>query len=403
MQDRLSFGRHCLSDFTPDKRNANKGTDKGRAALTASLKNVGAGRSIVVDKHGNIIAGNKTMEVAKQIGIQEVIVVPSDGTKLVAVQRTDLDLESDAIAKELAIADNRVQELNLEWDLEVLQQIQQEVDLSEYWDEAELNALIEGLEQQEHPIGKAKNKEQQEEVEIVPRCQPGEIWQLGKHRLLCGDSTDSELVGKLLAGQLPNFIWADPPYGIKIQNKDGKIGDRGRHYPVIAGDEDTTTAINSFKFCQQFASATQIWWGANNYSFALPGSSCWIVWDKKTEKGDFEGINFADAELAYVNKPLAVRVFRHLWLGAWRESEVGRRRVHPTQKPIELAVWAFDKYGSASDLIFDPFFGSGISVLAAEQMQSDRTVCAAELMPYYCEIAMRRWEEEMGEKAKRSN
>ena len=69
MQDRLSFGRHCLSDFTPDKRNANKGTDKGRAALTASLKNVGAGRSIVVDKHGNIIAGNETMEVAKQIGI----------------------------------------------------------------------------------------------------------------------------------------------------------------------------------------------------------------------------------------------------------------------------------------------------------------------------------------------
>jgi hypothetical protein len=114
----MTTTRRKLSDFKPDTRNANKGTARGKRALKSSLSRLGAGRSILVDKNGTVIAGNKTLESAKAAGITDVIVVPSDGTKLVAVQRLDIDLAEDPRARELAYADNRVAELDLEWDAE---------------------------------------------------------------------------------------------------------------------------------------------------------------------------------------------------------------------------------------------------------------------------------------------
>lgn len=130
-----------ISAFQLDPKNANKGTDRGREALAKSLKQYGAGRSILVDKKGRVIAGNKTLEQALAAGHKDVVVVKTDGTKLVAVQRTDLDL-SDSKAKALAVADNRVGELGLSWDRDVLADLSNGgVDLSDYFKEAELNRL----------------------------------------------------------------------------------------------------------------------------------------------------------------------------------------------------------------------------------------------------------------------
>ena len=109
-----------LDTLTPDAKNANTGTARGKRALKTSLSRLGAGRSILVDKHGTVIAGNKTLESAKAAGVTEMIIVPTDGSKLVAVQRTDLDLSKGGLARELAYADNRVAELDLEWDSEQL-------------------------------------------------------------------------------------------------------------------------------------------------------------------------------------------------------------------------------------------------------------------------------------------
>src|SRR6185437_15463826 len=109
-----------INDLIPDDKNANKGTPKGRKLLRNSLKKLGAGRSIVIDRDGRIIAGNKTIESAKEAGIEELIVVPTDGKKIVAVQRTDISLD-EASGRELAIADNRVGELDLKWDAAVLE------------------------------------------------------------------------------------------------------------------------------------------------------------------------------------------------------------------------------------------------------------------------------------------
>lgn len=134
-----------VSDLTPDISNANRGTERGRYALEASLRKYGAGRSILLDKNGRIIAGNKTAETAADVGIDDVVIVQTDGKQLVAVQRTDLDLDSNE-ARELAYADNRVGQLDLDFDpAQILADLNAGLDLSALWHEDELDALMHAI------------------------------------------------------------------------------------------------------------------------------------------------------------------------------------------------------------------------------------------------------------------
>ena len=128
-----------IKDLKPDAQNANKGTPRGLKLLDDSLRKYGAGRSILIDKHGKIIAGNKTAERAVDIGLDDLIIVETDGTKLVAVQRTDLDLETDPQARELAYADNRSSEMGLDWDAsQILADLEAGVDLDGLFTDIEL-------------------------------------------------------------------------------------------------------------------------------------------------------------------------------------------------------------------------------------------------------------------------
>jgi hypothetical protein len=111
-----------IADLTPDERNANRGTQRGLAMLEDSLRRHGAGRSILVDKHGRVIAGNKTLESAASIGLEDVVIVKTDGTKIVAVQRTDIDLDTPE-GRRLAVADNRTSEVGLDWDTDALTEL----------------------------------------------------------------------------------------------------------------------------------------------------------------------------------------------------------------------------------------------------------------------------------------
>jgi hypothetical protein len=130
-----------ISELKLDDHNANKGTKRGRAALATSLKKFGAGRSILLDKHGAVIAGNKTLEQAIARGDNSVQIIKSDGSQLIAVQRTDLDLK-DPKAKGLAVADNRVGELDLSWDVAELSEIGKAVDLGQFFTDEELGTLL---------------------------------------------------------------------------------------------------------------------------------------------------------------------------------------------------------------------------------------------------------------------
>ena len=127
-----------IDELIPDAKNANKGTDRGRKALLDSLKRYGGGRSVLLDKDGRIIAGNKTVAAAAGLGIEDVIIVQTDGKQIVAVQRTDLDIDSPE-GRGLAIADNRVGELDLSWDVEqLMENIRDGVDLEGLFDETEI-------------------------------------------------------------------------------------------------------------------------------------------------------------------------------------------------------------------------------------------------------------------------
>ena len=166
-------------------------------------------------------------------------------------------------------------------------------------------------------------------------------------------------------------------------------------YAPIIGDDTIDTAVNAFNTAMAIANdAIHIWWGGNYFASALPNSSCWIVWDKENTG------NFADAELAWCSHKSAVRIFKHMWNGMIKASEHGQKRVHPTQKPIALCEWAFDKYGQSDDVIFDPFLGSAPSIIAAQKIEGDRTVYGFELSPDYCEVIIQRYENFTGDIAK---
>jgi hypothetical protein len=161
-----------IADLKPDASNANRGTQRGRGMVESSLRETGAGRSIVVDKNGQVIAGNKTLEAWADIASDDdVVVVETDGNKLVVVQRSDLDLSDDTgAARKLAFYDNRASEVGLDWDAEeLLASMQNGMDLSSLWNEDELQELFASI---EIPEFKEYTEEVENEVEMMtcPHC-----------------------------------------------------------------------------------------------------------------------------------------------------------------------------------------------------------------------------------------
>jgi len=265
------------------------------------------------------------------------------------------------------------------------------------------------------------------------QVQPGDLWQLGDHRILCADCLDPAMVTRLLGATSPAMIFADPPYGVSIvatngfvggveaydipfggvKNRRGTVGaakpfgsqaqrgsdgashvvEVGKYAPII-GDETTATALTaSAMLLEAYPTAVHVWWGGNYYADGLPPSSCWLVWNKETTG------NFADCELAWTNQPKAARLFTHRWNGMLRDSE-HERRWHPTQKPAALAAWVYDTLGHHGDVVFDPFLGSGPSIIAGEQR--GRTVSGMELSVEYVAITLQRWADLTGRQPERS-
>ena len=206
-----------LTDLKPDLKNANKGTERGLRMLDDSLSEDGAGRGILLDRNNNVIAGNKTLERAVDQGFTEIVIVPTDGKQLVATQRIDVDIDS-VQGRRMALRDNRVGQVDLEFDGDVLRELADEgVDLSALWTEDELAELI--GEDVTGATDPGAQVDKAEELQAKWQVKPGDLWTIGKHRLLCGDSTKAEDVARVMGGEKFRLMWTDPPYGVSYADK----------------------------------------------------------------------------------------------------------------------------------------------------------------------------------------
>lgn len=375
-----------IAKLISDPSNARKHGQKNLDAIVGSLAKFGQQKPIVVDKNNVVVAGNGTLEAAKKIG----------WTKINCV-RTDLT-GPEAIA--FALADNRTAEL-AEWDLEPLQKTLSSLkdidfDLGSIgFDDDFMDAHTPKV---ENP-GLTDPDEVPENVET--RCKPGDLWILGNHRLLCGDSTNVQHVERLMNGEKADMVFTDPPYGIDVQadygnrmkgSKKSSIGDRSvKVYSNIIVDDqefDPSFILGYFQDAKVFL------WGANNYTNKLPKGQ-WFVWHKKTNEQMKKMFGW-EFELCWTNQT-AGQVYEHAWAGVLGHNKTldGSTKTHPSMKSVQLIIKIFADYESST--VTDLYLGSGSTLIACEK--TGRKCYGMEIDPHYCDVIIERWEKFTGKKA----
>lgn len=356
-----------IENLTPDDHNFNKGSEYGNHLIEKSFREFGAGRSILIDRNNRIIAGNKSIEAASSIGMENVVIVETTGDEIVAVKRTDIDLDSKK-GRELALADNATNKANLDFDEEEISKLSEqfEFDASDWGIDLGIDVDVEEAELSED-----------EKRNIEKRCNLGDVWQLGKHRLICGDSTDLEQVERLLGGVKIDLLMTDPPYGINADKMTLGTGNKQFHRGEWDNSRPTITPY------LQLAKYSCIW-GGNYFTDELPISNDWLCWNKNNS-----GLSFSEFELAWTNFQRNCRLMSHHWAG-----EV---KLHPTMKPLEVIKWALQQPKEECNTVLDVFGGSGTTMIACEEL--GKQCYTIELDPIYCDVIIERWEKLTGLKA----
>jgi len=373
-----------VSTLIPYARNSRTHSDEQIAQIAASIKEFGWTNPILIDGDNGIIAGHGRLSAARKLGHEEVPVI--ELKDLTETQR-----------KAYIIADNRLA-LNAGWDNEMLT-----IELNELladnfaldilgFDPKELAALLEP-----DVVEGLTDEDAVPDVPDEPITKVGDIYQLGNHRLMCGDSTSVDAVERLVDNAKIDLCYTDPPYGINEKGDRSKRGGLTQGNKLQDFKDDTIDyAVEAYQIVEGVLQIPrQVWWGANYYCHALPQSNNWFVWDKRVEEKQKD--TQSDCELAWVkSKWSSVRIFRHLWKGLIKGSEHGQKRVHPTQKPVALAEWSFDYFKEVKSVL-DLFGGSGSTLMACEK--TNRTCYIMEFEPHYCDVIVKRWEDFTGKKA----
>jgi DNA modification methylase len=397
----------ALTDLLPDPRNARTHSDRNIALIADALRDVGAGRSIVVDETGTVLAGNATITAAQQAGLSHVRVIEANGTELIAVRRTGLTQEQK---QRLALYDNRAAELAA-WDTDVLASLADDLDLGALWNGDELAALL----GQEDAAGSLTGDP--DEIPDTPTeavTKQGDVWQLGPHRLLCGDATSGADVQRLLAGAHAACLWTDPPYGVSYVGKTAAAltianDDAGGLEGLLRG---AFTAVGaSLVPGAAFYIAHPV--GPRSLAFAqVIDALGWSVRQSLVWVKDALVLGYADYH--YRHEPI---LFGFLpgpgrrgrggvgWYGDHAQDtvfEIPRPTAspdHPTSKPVALVTAMLGNSTQRGDLVLDPFGGSGTTLIACEEL--GRACRMLELDPRYSDVIVRRWESLTGQSATR--
>ena len=366
------------ADLIPYARNSRTHSDNQVNQIASSIKEFGFTNPILIDEQGGIIAGHGRVMAAKKLGLTDIPCI-------------ELAHLTETQKRAYVIADNKLA-LNAGWDEEMLRLEFDE--LKEAGFDLELTGFsleeIDGLQVNEITEG-LTDEDAVPEAPEEPVSKLGDVWLLGNHRLMCGDSTSIDAVERLLGGMRPNAVFTDPPYGIGLDKENQKLG-KSKPYGAVLNDHDGQVAKDAFALAVSLRVPELYFWGANHYSSCLPDSSCWIVWDKQGGKS----VTYADCELCYTNIDKPVRMFTHIWDGFRRDSEKGEKRVHANQKPVALFVDIWNKF-NMGQVVFDMFGGSGSTLLAAEK--TNRVCYMIELDCRYCDVIIKRWQDFTGKQA----
>ena len=417
-----------IDDLLCDDKNANKHTQRGVGMTQASIQQYGYGDSLTVDKNGKIISGNSRAEILADVKMLDAIVVQSDGTRPIIHQRTDLDLDTDKRARLLSIAMNRTHEVSLQWDATVLSDlIAEDVDLSPFFFDDELAALLASVNEQE-PEGLLPDADADAIPENVEtRCKPGDIWQLGRHRLLCGDSTNATDVERLMDGKRAETCFTSPPYNAgENASLSGNTHTTDSMY--VGGIKDNKSQSGFAEFLYEFTTmalsccdfvfvniqslaGNKIALAEYQYQFRQNLADV-LIWNKlqsqpamaeKVVNSQFEYI-LVFSPVSNPTRAIGTRDFRGTVSNVYdamaqRNNEFSE--VHGATFPVHLPEWVMENFTNPGNSVYDPFCGTGTTLIAAEQ--KGRNCYAMELEPKYCDVILTRWETCTGKTAELIN
>ena len=367
-----------LATLIPYINNSRTHSDEQVAQIAASIKEFGFNNPVLVDKDNGIIAGHGRVQAARRLGLTEVPCVRLE--HLTKTQR-----------KAYIIADNRLA-LNAGWDNELLTIELNDLLADDFalellgFDPAELKDLLDPVE----PTEGLTDEDAVPEAPEEPKTKLGDIYQLGRHRLMCGDSTSIDAADKLIDGNQIDLIHTDPPYGIGYGGS-MKLGSEKFGWKQHSGGWDEERPPKEFFDLAELQCQDRIIWGGNYFSDFLPPTMGWLVWDKGQR-----GFSLADGEMAWTSFNNAMRIKEYARAKANKEE-----KHHATQKPIEVIEWAIkyaDRHAKKEpQIILDFFGGSGSTMIACEKL--GRTNFTMELDPKYCDVIVKRWEDFTGKKA----
>ena len=386
--------------LVPYARNARTHSEEQVAQIAASIVEFGFTNPILAGSDGVIVAGHGRLAAAQKLGLDTVPVVVLD--HLTPTQR-----------RALIIADNRIAE-NAGWDdamlrieLQSLQEDGFNLDITGF----DADALAELMAGEETTVDGNTDEDAVPEVSETPISRPGDIWVLGEHRLLCGDSTVAESYDRLMQGEPADMVFTDPPYNVDYANS-AKDKMRGTDRPILndnLGDGFYDFLLAALTpMLQHCAGATYIAMSSSELdtlqqAFRAAGGkwSTFIIWAKHTFT-----LGRADYQRQY--EPILYGwpegQNRH-WCGdrdqsdVWAIKKPQKNDLHPTMKPVELVERALRNSSRPGDTVLDPFGGSGTTVIAAEK--SGRKARMIELDPKYCDVIVRRWQDFSGHQARR--
>lgn len=382
-----------LTSLTPDPLNARKHNRRNIDAIKASLSKFGQRKPIVVTNDGTVIAGNGTLEAATSLGWKEI-----------SIARAPEEWDENTV-RAYALADNQTGAL-AEWEDEILNTALEDL-TSEGWDIAELGFDL-NIDVTEPLNG---DLDDVPEAPVTPKTQLGDIYQLGKHRLMCGDSTDPVIIGILMNGQKADMVLTDPPYGMfldtdwsdikgSLKSAGAKSNTSGKKYDKVIGDHEDFTPELITTIFNNFALTKEMFiFGADYFAELLPDKNdgSWLVWDKR--KPSQENAIGAEFELIWSKFKHKRRVLRHDWFGFLSSNNAleARNRVHPTQKPSSLIIDILTQWSKDEQNIVDLYGGSGTTLIACEK--TNRICYMMELDPKYVDVIITRWESATGNKA----